>query len=151
MLVALTAAALLLPTHSASAAAATLYVGGSGCSNSGPGSESQPFCTISAASSAAVAGQTVQVSSGVYAEAVTVARSGTAAAPIVFTTAPGASATVTGGTFGFKTSSRSWVTIIGFDITQTSGNGIHVSSSSNIDIQGVTVTGTTGHGIYVSN
>jgi parallel beta-helix repeat protein len=150
MLAALTTVALLAPVQSASAISAVLYVGGPGCSDSGPGSESQPFCTISAGSSKAVAGQTVQVSSGIYNEAVTAARSGTSTAPIVFTTAPGASVTVTGGTFGFKTSSRSWVTIIGFTITQVSGNGVHVSSSSNINVQDVTVTQTTGNGVYVS-
>jgi parallel beta-helix repeat protein len=147
---ALMAVAWLAPLHSASAVSSVLYVGGPGCSNSGPGTESQPFCTISAASSAAVAGQTVQVSSGVYQEAVTVARSGTSTAPIVFTTAPGASVTVRGGSFGFKTSSRSWVTIIGFTITQVSTYGIQVSSSSNITVEGVTVSQTGSHGVYVA-
>jgi parallel beta-helix repeat protein len=147
---ALMTVAWLAPLHSASAVSSVLYVGGPGCSDSGPGTESQPFCTISAASSAAVAGQTVQVSSGVYQEAVTVARSGTSTAPIVFTTAPGASVTVRGGSFGFKTSSRSWVTIIGFTITQVSTYGIQVSSSSNITVEGVTVSQTGSHGVYVA-
>jgi parallel beta-helix repeat protein len=127
-----------------------LYVGGAGCSDSGSGTESEPFCTISAAAAVVVAGQTVQVASGVYQEAVTVARSGTSDAPIVFRTAPGASATVQGGSFGFKASSRSWVTIFGFTITQTSGYGIQVSSSSSITVEGVTVSQTGSHGIYVS-
>ena len=59
------------------------------CSDTGPGSTSQPFCTIGAGASQAVAGQTVSVSQGTYAENVTPANSGTQQAPIVFTTTTG--------------------------------------------------------------
>jgi parallel beta-helix repeat protein len=154
LLAALTTVAWLAPLQSALSVPAVLYVGGTGCSDSGPGTETQPFCTISRGAAVAVAGQTVQVNSGVYPEAVTAARSGTSSAPIVFRTAPGASVTVQGGTFGFKASTKSWVTIIGFTITQTSGHGIYVSSSSsNINIENVTVTQTdaSGNGIYISS
>jgi parallel beta-helix repeat protein len=137
----------------ASAVASTLYVEQSNpnCSDLGLGTQTQPFCTISAGASKAVSGQTVQVASGTYAEAPSVARSGTSGAPIVLTTAPQASVTITGGPNGIKVSSRSWVTISGFTIAQTSGAGVYISYSSNVTVSNVTVTQTAGgNGIYVT-
>jgi len=54
------------------AAGNTLYVGSSGCSAAGPGTQASPFCTISAAVKAAGAGDTVHVASGLYREQVTI-------------------------------------------------------------------------------
>ena len=74
---------------------ATLYVDQSaaGCSDSGPGSQTEPFCTIQAAADVVTAGQTVAINGGSngsfsadYSEAVTVKSSGTPSAPITFTT-----------------------------------------------------------------
>ena len=141
----------------AAAAASTLYVGGSGCSDAGPGTQAQPFCTISEAAAVAAAGQTVLVSSGTYNENVTPAHSGTAGNPIVFQAAQGATVTVTGATHGFTLSSRSWINISGFTITGTTSSGIYLSNSSNITVSGNTVTasgqriqGANAQGIYVS-
>src|SRR5437016_5984029 len=55
-------------TRGASAVPSTLYVNNaaSNCSDSGGGTSSQPYCTITKAASIAVAGQTVLVSSGTY-------------------------------------------------------------------------------------
>ena len=74
----------------------TLYVsGGSSCSNSGSGTQTQPYCTISAAAAVVQAGQTVLVAPGAYDESVDITGSGTASAPITFLadnwTTPGAS------------------------------------------------------------
>ena len=149
-------AALASPFYAA-AAASTLYVGGAGCSDSGPGTQAQPFCTISEAAAVATAGQTVLVSSGTYTENVTPAHSGTAGNPIIFQAAHGATATVTGAADGFTLSSRSWITISGFTITGTTSSGIYLSNSSNITVSGNTVTasgqriqGANAQGIYVS-
>lgn len=76
------------------AAASTLYVDQSSaaCSDSGPGSQAVPFCTIQAAADAAAAGDTVAIDggtsgsiSGDYSQAVVIRTSGTASAPITFT------------------------------------------------------------------
>jgi len=103
-----------------------LYVdrGNASCSDSGSGTSAQPFCTINAAASRVVAGQTVLVSSGTYNERVTVSSSGTATAPIIFAAAPGTTPTVTGGTSGFYLSGRTYVTVQGFNVTGTSDDGI---------------------------
>ena len=136
---------------------ATLYVDGSNpnCSNTGTGTQSLPFCTIGAAAGKVVAGQTVQVAGGTYNEKVTIPQSGTSSAPIVFTAAPGV--TVTGQSNGFVLSGRSWVTINGFSVTNTSDYGINVSSSSSITISnnhvsysGSQVSGLTRGGIRLS-
>src|SRR6476661_3582160 len=139
-------AAVLPATTALAATPTTLFVdnGNSGCSNSGPGSSATPFCTISAGAAKAVGGQTVQVAAGTYREAVTAPRSGTASAPIVFTAAPGATVTVTGG-------------VQGFTVTKTSGVGILLSSSSHLTIDhndvsvaGQQVSGLTAKGISLS-
>ena len=66
---------------------------------------------------------------------------GTATAPIVIEAAPGETVTVQGGSRGFEVSSRSWVTIRGFHVADTTDEGIRVSSSSNITIEGNEVSG----------
>jgi hypothetical protein len=126
------------PAHSL---VATLFVDqhNAACSDRGNGSAATPYCTISAAANA-TAGQTVQVASGTYNEAVTVKGSGSPGAPIVFTAAPDAAVTVTGKANGFVVSGRSWVTIRNFTVTATSGIGISISSSSNITVAGNHVT-----------
>ena len=53
------------------------------CSDSGPGGESEPFCTIAEAASAVQPGQTVVVEPGDY-TGTTISVSGTAQAPITF-------------------------------------------------------------------
>src|SRR3954454_8425662 len=83
---------LMLGTSQALAATATtLYVdrSNSACSNSGVGSQSHPFCTITAAASKVAPGQTVRVAAGTYPEVVRVPVSGTSGAQIKFTAASG--------------------------------------------------------------
>ena len=53
------------------------------CSDSGPGSESEPFCTIAEAASVVQPGETVVVEPGNY-TGTTISVSGTAQAPITF-------------------------------------------------------------------
>jgi parallel beta-helix repeat protein len=135
------------------AVATMLYVdqNNGNCSDSGAGTQTQPFCTISAGASKVLAGQTVQVAAGTYTEAPSVGHSGTASSPIVITPAPQASVVITGRVNGIKVSSRSWVTVQGFTITQTTGAGIYVSYSSNVTVSNMTVTQTPGgNGIYVT-
>ncbi|TML89627.1 MAG: hypothetical protein E6G06_14165, partial [Actinobacteria bacterium] len=81
------------------------------------------------------AGQTVVVGGTSYPEVVTVTASGTATARIVFTVAPGTTPTVMGGTDGFVVSG-SYVTIQGFAVTQTSGDGVVVQNASNVLVSG---------------
>jgi parallel beta-helix repeat protein len=141
---------------SAAAAATTLYVGGPGCSDSGQGTELQPYCTIVKAATVVLAGQTVRVAAGTYSGRVVVTHSGTAASPIVLQPAPGAVVTVTGGTNGFVVSGKQYVTITGFTVTGTTSYGISLSSSSNLLIasntvsySGQPVSGSTAAGIYL--
>jgi len=138
----------------------TLYVAGASaaCSDSGPGTSSQPFCTIGAAASKVVAGQTVQVAAGSYPENVTISKAGTASAPIVFTAAAGATVTVSGQVHGFTVTNATWITINGFTVTGTTDNGISVSGSSDITISanhvsfaGLPEAGKTNSGILLKS
>jgi hypothetical protein len=77
---------LVLAAVSPARAAGTFYVdnSGSSCSDVGPGTEAQPYCTISAAVAAHHgAGTTIIVKSGVYPEQVTIPASGSAGSPFV--------------------------------------------------------------------
>jgi parallel beta-helix repeat protein len=133
------AAAILLVPVSAAATGVVYYVDNTrSCSDSGPGTADQPFCTIKAGAQHAGAGDTVQVVAGTYAGPVTPQTSGTAGSPLTFAAAPGV--TISGGTNGFAISSKSYVTVQGFKITGTTSYGISVSGSSNITIGGNTVT-----------
>jgi parallel beta-helix repeat protein len=142
LLVCLSISLLVLTTpaavQSAATAAATLYVdnGNPACSDAGGGTITQPYCTIGAAAAVVVAGQTVEVNSGTYPESVTVSTSGTAGAPVIFAAASGATPTVTGSGngSGFYIASRSYVTVQGFTVTGTRGDGIVVKSSSNVTV-----------------
>jgi len=77
-----------MPTQAEAATGTTLYVNGTSaaCTDSGAGSQTAPFCTIQAAATAATAGDTVLITGSVYGaiKNLTIAHSGTAAAPIVF-------------------------------------------------------------------
>ena len=128
------------------------------CSDGGSGSLLQPFCSIGAGAARVGAGQSVEVASGIYLERVTVSVSGTSAAPIVFTAAPGANVTVSGQANGFLISGMRSVTVSGFIVTQTSDHGISVSNSSDITLSnnhvsysGQPVSGLTKNGIRINN
>src|SRR6266540_2306124 len=152
LLIAVATTALVgLNVRGAAAAAAVLYVdrNNPSCSDTGPGTSTQPFCTIKPAASQATAGQTVQVASGTYPELVTVSNSGAPGSPIVFSAAPGASVTVSGQANGFKLAGKSYVTIQGFTVANTSSYGFYVSSSSsNVIVSGNTVSNIASNGIY---
>ncbi len=130
------------PLTATSAQAAASYVVDNtspACSDVGPGSASQPFCTIGAAAKQAQAGDTVLVNAGTYpGTSVNPANSGTTSTPITFTANAGV--TISGGTGGFALSGRSNVVINGFIITGTSSNGISVSGGSNVVISQNTVS-----------
>ena len=122
------------------------------CSDTGPGTPAQPFCTIAAAAKKALSGDTVQVSAGTYpGTSVNPANSG-----VTFTASSGV--LISGGSRGFSISSRSNITISGFTITGTSSYGIYVNSSSNVTLAGNTVSGAgqpvsgeSASGIYLSS
>jgi parallel beta-helix repeat protein len=124
------------------ATAPTLYVDerSPSCSDGGPGSSAQPYCTIARAGSQVTAGQTVLVLTGVYHETVTVSRSGAPSAPIKFVAARGSKVSVSGTpggqTFGFYVNGRSYVTVQGFNVTGTGADGIVVRKSSGVIIRG---------------
>ncbi|MEV6682737.1 PKD domain-containing protein [Streptomyces erythrochromogenes] len=110
-----------------------------GCSDSGPGSDAQPFCTISAATKIVLPGQTVRISPGrAYNENVVINRSGQPGKPITlvsdreealpqFKLAPGRTLTVSGA---------SHVNITGLDAP----SGVRVTGSTDVGLRGLVVT-----------
>ncbi|MGM1064884.1 PKD domain-containing protein [Saccharothrix sp. Mg75] len=75
----------VVPVPVAHAAATTLHVRDTAtCTDDGDGSATTPFCTVQAAADVVGPGQVVDIT-GTHDESVTITRSGTADAPIVFT------------------------------------------------------------------
>ena len=126
------------PVGAASGAAAYLYVGGGGCSDTGAGTASVPFCTIAKAAKVAVAGQTVLVSSGTYTDEVFPWHSGTSGSPITFQPAAGATVTISGAKHGFTISNQSWITVSGFTVQNSTSNAFYVYNATGIRLSGNT-------------
>lgn len=146
-----------LPVGAAAGASPYLYVGGTGCSDTGSGTVTVPFCTIAKAAKVAVAGQTVLVSSGTYTDEVFPWHAGTSSSPITFQPAAGASVTISGPKHGFTISNESWITVSGFTIQNTSSNGIYVYNATGVTLSGNTVQtsgqrveGSTAYGMYLN-
>ena len=124
-----------------------LYVDSvTGCSDSGPGSQAVPFCTVQAAANVVEPGQTVHVNpdgAGSYG-AVHLTRSGTPTEPITFTGAPDAA----GG--GQALIGASAVTLLlqdvhdvrftQFNVSRAGGQAISVIGSSDITLDRLSVT-----------
>jgi parallel beta-helix repeat protein len=145
------------------AAGTTYYVDktSSSCSDTGTGlTPALPFCKIGKGASVAVAGDTVRVLAGNYAETVAVPKSGSASLPITYSAAPGVIVTGNGlasGGDAFQISSKSYIIVDGFTITGTADNGIYVSGSNHIIISnnhvsysGRPKSGSTRQGIYLT-
>ncbi|MGN6130922.1 MAG: PKD domain-containing protein [Nocardioidaceae bacterium] len=134
----------LLAPASADAATGSFYVDKTmtTCSDSGPGSATAPYCTLSKGVAALSAGATLYVGSGSYAETLKPSVSGTATAPVTITGWPGRSPIIGAGmTYGVMVSSRSYVTVSGLTVVNTLSDGIYVSGSSHVTIAGNTVKG----------
>jgi hypothetical protein len=131
-------------SHAAAAVAGPgIYVDNSPavtCSDtsSASGTESTPFCTISAAAAVAQPGQTVYVAAGTYAP-VTVSASGTASAPITFEGGFNGSATIdpTSGQNAFLISGAHDVVINGFNTRPVDTPAYEVTGGSS----GITING----------
>ena len=135
---------------STATAPTTLYVNNStaDCSDTGPGSQVTPFCSIQAAADVVAAGQTVDITSGSYSGPVTVSASGTAASPIVFEGDPSGndpqigSSTATAPTILIK--GAAYVALRDLNVSQPAGpdlgpsveNAVEVEGSDNVTLNG---------------
>ena len=107
------------------------YVSTSG-NDSTDGSQASPWRTLEFATRHAQPGDRVHVLAGTYACNTDLEVHGTAASPVAFVS-EGAGAAVLdcgGDSEGFALHGASYVTIEGFEIRNTGGNGIHVDSGS---------------------
>ncbi len=111
--------AVLLSLLAGKALATDYYVAPNG-SNSNSGTLAQPFATIQQAANAAQPGDNVYIRGGTYRESVTLAHSGTAAAPINFAPYAGENVTVT----GLDVLHASWSDYSGPIYQTTTGTGV---------------------------
>jgi hypothetical protein len=132
----------------ASAPGTTLYVEFNGvCSDSGPGTQAEPFCTVQAAANVVDPGQTVDISAANLTndpQLVTITRSGTPTEPITFAW-PGSGFQPA---LGLEATGGAAVTLQGVhDVTLSrlkifsdgADNGIDIVGSSDISVDGVTI------------
>ncbi|MCI4063601.1 right-handed parallel beta-helix repeat-containing protein [Micromonospora sp. R77] len=138
--VALTGGTLLSAAPAQAADPTVFYVRqlSTACSDTGPGTLAQPFCTIKPAAAAVTAGQTVDVGSGTYRERVTIASSGTPDEPIVFRSSSSTmTAVLAGPTAGITVAGEHDVTIQRFQVV----GAMEAPALDLRDASGITVEG----------
>ena len=152
---------LFLPPSNTQAAGTTYYVDKTNlaCDDLGTGTApATPFCIIQRGADAALPGDTVHVLAGTYAEKVR-PNSGIAGNPVILSAEAGVTVTGDGTSSGsaFRMTGLSYITIDGFNVTQTTDHGIYSSGSNHLIISnnhvtysGSTVGGSERCGIYLS-
>ena len=133
----LLAAGLVLPSTTASADTATLYVDimNTSCSDTGAGTQAQPYCTLQAATDAAQPGDTVHVATGGTYPSTTVTTSG----------APGQPVTISGANFIFITQlSFSGVHDVALRDMQLATGSVQIRDSSDVTLDDVRADGSDG-------
>lgn len=139
--------------------AAIYYVSTSG-NDANPGTESQPWRTIQKAAYSLVAGDTVYIRSGTYAERVIPQNSGSEGNYITYAANPGDVVTIDGTGISvpeysglFDISGRSYIRVSGLRIINSSLDGILADGTSYIIIEKNYTynTGSSGIGVWNSN
>ncbi|MFF3858084.1 PKD domain-containing protein [Streptomyces sp. NPDC002209] len=134
-------AVLGMPAAAAADTPSTLYVDNSylpNCSDTGPGSEDTPFCTIAAATKIVQPGQTVRIAAyKPYDEAVTIDRSGEPGKPVTIVAGPnpGSLSQVK----GLDVQGASHVVVRGLRST----GGVRVNRSTDVELDRITSISTT--------
>jgi hypothetical protein len=124
------------PAHGADPEILYVQASSASCSDSGPGTAAQPFCTIGAAAAVVAAGQTVEIGAGTYTERVTIQRSGTPDQPITFRMSTGAPA-LAGPTAGFVIDGQHDIRLEKVRVTlSTNVPALDIRNSSAITIEG---------------
>ena len=139
-----TAVALLTAVNSN---ATTYHVSPTG-SDTNPGTQAAPWRTIGKAANVLGPGDTAVIGNGKYVEKVTVTKSGTPTAPIVFQAAPGQTPVIDGaglstGTYGslWAFSGASYVKLDGLTIKNSQGYCVSLSgNSTHIDVGNLDVS-----------
>jgi len=107
------------------------------CSDLGNGlTTAKPFCKIGQGAEVALPGNIVRVLAGKYHERVVPQHQGSAGNPINFSAAPGVTVTGDGTSTGsaFRLTNMSYITIDGFDVTNTTEEGIYAFGSNHVTI-----------------
>ncbi len=142
----------------AAARAATYYAGPTGCSDSGPGSQSQPFCSLQTGVDKLKAGDTLLILAGTFKEEqVVVGTIGTAASPVTIAAAPGAKPILDGSGGGISDTGllyllkARYVTVRGLTMRSSPYWGILVESCQNVVLDQVKVDISQHGGLIVAN
>lgn len=108
---------------------------GANCSNGGDGTQSQPYCTISAAAAVVNPGQTVHVSGSSYPEHLTIDRSGIPDQPIIFAAVSTAPVMLTGTDPGISIDGQHDVSAYGFGVGgRQTGPAVSIRNSTRLKL-----------------
>ena len=129
-----------------------------GCSDSGTGSATTPFCGIPKGVSMVQPGSTLFIGNGTYASTITPAVSGTASAPITITAWPGRAPRIGQGVSNaVYISGRSYLTVSNLTLADTTHDAAYLSSSNHVTLTGNTIlsagapmSGQVAFGVYLS-
>ncbi len=124
------------------ASATSYYVGGTGASDTNPGTSTQPWATLQKAATVAVAGDVVNIRTGTYRETVTPSNSGSAGNPIIYQPDGNAIVTVSGA----DTANGGWTVHSGSIYKKTislpvTGYNDHITSNTSLLANQVFVDG----------
>lgn len=125
-----------------------LYVDGESGSDDNPGTQGEPFETISRAAGDVEPGDRVVIAAGDYDDEVVIDRSGSREAPIVFVPAEGAEVRVHDG--GIRISAD-YVVLEGLlvaDVSDDDTAGIYITGGTGIQLREVTSRANDGDGVY---
>ncbi len=155
------AAALLLGILALAAAparAATYFAGAAGCSDTGPGNQKQPFCTLAAASAALKPGDTLNLLEGTFKERLTLSVVGSAQSPVVIQAAEGASVALDGKGIAIPEDAglvtlkgARYVTLRGFAIRESARFCLFAIDGATLRFENLSIEGCDHGGLIAAN
>jgi hypothetical protein len=108
-------------------------IGGT-CSDSNPGTETEPWCTVDQANSTLEAGDTVYIRAGTYSnETIDPASSGTEGSRITYVAHEGESVTFTASVYCVRIDDASYISVLGIDFLDCERN-LYITGSDHINV-----------------
>jgi len=142
---------------SAGAAPAIYFAGPTGCSDTGPGSESQPFCTLQRGATQLKPGDTLNLLSGTFRGPIELTAAGTAQSPIVIQAAPEAAAVIDGQGVPLSeagllaVAGAKYLTLRGFTVQNSTYWCVEITKGEGVVVDDLTINGCDHGGLIIGD